>query len=304
MVLLAPPAVRRPSRAWALVRLTRPWFWPLGWGAAYLGAVLATRNWLPPADAALRWVVALVVLGPLVWGAVLAVNDRYDLPGDRHNPRKATAPLVTGVLTEADLVRWQHRYEVAAVVVALVIGPVFAAGTAAVLVLGRLYSVPPVRLKARPGADVAVNAVVVGVLAPVAGWALHRPVGDYPLVLAVLGVLLAAALYLPTTVLDVAADTLAGDTTSAVRLSPRWCRRLGLGLWTAATALWLVCCHLGLLVPRDSWVLQTAMAPVLVVAYAAAVRRPSIARMAAVCLVFAVPAIDFLWAWAAATPPS
>ncbi|MBY8871012.1 UbiA family prenyltransferase [Micromonospora sp. PLK6-60] len=303
MVLLAPPAVRRTSRAWALVRLTRPWFWPLGWAAAYLGAVLATRSWLPPADATPRWAAALVVLGPLVWGAVLAGNDRYDLPSDRRNPRKATAPLVTGVLTEADLARWQHRYEVAAVLVALLIGPVFAAGTVAVLVLGRLYSAPPVRLKARPGADVAVNAVVVGVLAPLAGWALHRPVAEYPVALAALGVLLAAALYLPTTVLDVAADALAGDTTAAVRWSPRWCRRLGLGLWVAATALWLACCHLDLLVTRDSWTVQTAVAPVLVVAYAMAVRRPTIARMAAVCLVFAVPALDFLWAWVNAVRP-
>ena len=51
-----------------------------------------------------------------------------------------------------------------------------------------------------------VNALVVGVLAPLAGWTLQRPAGDYPLVMVVLGAMLAAALYLPTTVLDVDAD--------------------------------------------------------------------------------------------------
>ncbi|MFG2054938.1 UbiA family prenyltransferase [Micromonospora sp. NPDC048930] len=304
MVLLRPAAVRRADRAWAVLRMTRPWFWPLGWAAAYAGSVLATRRWLPPGDAVPRSLAALVVLGPLVWGAVLAVNDLHDLPSDRRNPRKATAPLVTGLLTEADLVRWHTGASVAALAVAAVVGPGFAAGTAAVLLLGWLYSVPPVRLKARPGLDVAVNALVVGVLAPLAGWSLHRPVTGYPTLLALLGLLLVAALYLPTTVLDVDADLAAGDTTAAVRWTPRVCRRAGLVLWVAATAVWLAGCHLDLLVRRESCTLQTGWAPVLVAGYAVAVRRPSIPRMAVVCLLFAVPAGDFLLAWVAAGPPS
>lgn len=304
MVLVTSSTTRQRARAWAFVRMTRPWFWPLGWGASYLGAVLAMRSWLPPAEAVPRSLAALVVLGPLVWGAVLAVNDLHDLPSDRRNPRKATAPLVTGLLTETDLVRWHAGCTVGAIVVALAIGPVFGAGTAAVLLLGWLYSAPPIRLKARPGADVVANAVVVGVLAPVAGWSLHRPVGDYPVVLAVLGLLLAAALYLPTTVLDVDADEAAGDTTAAVRWTPQLCHRVGLALWVGATAAWLACCHLDLLVRRESWTTQTIAAPLLVAVYAVAARRPSIPRMAAVCLVFAVPATDFLMACVAAGRPS
>jgi 4-hydroxybenzoate polyprenyltransferase len=284
------------SRAGAVVRLARPWFWPLGWGGAYLGSVLATGAWLPPASAVPASVAALVVLGPLVWTAVLAVNDVHDLPGDRRNPRKATAPLVTGALTPGDLIRWYAGSAAAALAVAAVAGPVFVAGTALVLLLGHLYSAPPVRLKARPGADVAVNAVVVGVLGPLAGWSLHRPVGAYPAVMVLLGLLLAAALYLPTTVLDADADRAAGDTTSAVRWPASACYRAGLALWTAATVLWLLCCHLGVLVDRDSWALQTAAAPVVVAAYAVLARRPTIARMAVVTAIFGVPAGDFLLA--------
>ncbi|MCW3843269.1 UbiA family prenyltransferase [Micromonospora yasonensis] len=302
MVLLRPAAGRRLDRAGAVLRMTRPWFWPLGWAAAYAGSVLATRDWLPPGDAVARSLAALVVLGPLVWAAVLAVNDLHDLPSDRRNPRKATAPLVTGLLTEADLIRWHAGAAIAALAVAAAIRPAFATGTAAVLLLGWLYSAPPVRLKTRPGFDVAVNALAVGVLAPMAGWSLHRPVTDYPVPLALLGLLLVAALYLPTTVLDVDADEAAGDTTAAVRWTPRVCRRAGLALWAAATALWLISCHLDLLVRRESWALQTGWAPVLVAGYAVAVRRPSIPRLAAVCLLFAVPAADFLLAWVAAGP--
>jgi iron(III) transport system permease protein len=54
-----------------LVRLSRPWFWPLGWGGLYFGAAVATQSWLPPAGAWTRTAAAMVVLGPLVWTAVL-----------------------------------------------------------------------------------------------------------------------------------------------------------------------------------------------------------------------------------------
>jgi 4-hydroxybenzoate polyprenyltransferase len=284
----------RPSRAWAVVRLTRPWFWPLGWAGAYLGLVLATGTWLPPAAALPRCLLAGVVLGPLVWGAVLALNDLHDLPGDRHNPRKATAPLVTGVLTPADLARCVRLCSLAALIAAAAVGPTFLLGTAVVLALGWAYSSPPLRLKSRPGADVAVNAVVVGVLGPLAGWSLWRPVTEYPPVMVVLGLLLAAALYVPTTVMDVEADRFAGDATAAVRFAPSACYLVGVALWATAIAVWLACCEFGVLVERDSWPVQSLMAPVLLVVYAVATRRPSIPRMAAVCLTFAVPATDFL----------
>jgi lycopene elongase/hydratase (dihydrobisanhydrobacterioruberin-forming) len=305
IALAAPPstvpsgAIRQSAgvRASALVRLTRPWFWPLGWAGAAFGAVLATGDWLPAPAAVPATIALALVLGPLVWAFVFAVNDLHDLPSDRRNPRKSTAPLVTGLLTAADLRRCARWCGAAAVVVAAVAGPEFAAGTALVLLLGWLYSAPPVRLKARPGLDVAVNAAVVGVVGPLGGWALHRPVLDYPPVLMLLGLLLAAALYLPTTVLDRAADRAAGCATSAVRWSATACYRAGLAAWIAANALWLACCHLDVFVTRDSWLVQTVAAPLLIGVYAVLTRRPSIPRLAVVSLAFAVPATDFLLAY-------
>lgn len=282
------------TTAVTVLRATRPWFWPLSWSGAYLGAVLATHSWLPFTPAPTTSLAAALVLGPLVWGAVLTVNDLHDLPSDRRNPRKATAPLVTGALTAPDLIRWNRRCTLSALVLAAPVGPVFALGTAVVLLLGWMYSAPPLRLKARPGADVAINAAVVGVFGPAAGWCLFRPVTEYPPIMVLLGLLLGAALYLPTTVIDVAADLEAGDATSAVRWHPRACYRTGVALWTAAIALWLVCCHLNRLTPNQETPIQLVAAPILLATYAALAKTPSIARMAAVAAVFALPALDFL----------
>lgn len=287
-------AAPRSTTALSVLLATRPWFWPLSWAGGYLGSVLASHTWLPPADAVPESLAAALVLGPLIWGAVLTINDLHDLPSDRHNPRKATAPLVTGALTASDLTRWHRRFALSAIVLSVPVGPTFTLGTAVVLLLGWLYSAPPLRLKSRPGADVAINALVVGVFGPAAGWCLYRPITDFPPIMVVLGTLLGAALYLPTTVIDVAADRAAGDATSAVRWHPRACYRLGVALWTAAILLWLACCHLDLLAPHQATPLQLAMAPVLLAAYAVLAKAPSIARMAAVSAVFAVPALDFL----------
>jgi chlorophyll synthase len=126
---------------------------------------------------------------------------------------------------------------------------------------------------------------------------MYQPVAAYPPVLVLQGLLVAAALYLPTTVMDVDADSAAGDATAAVRWSPAACRRLGVGVWAVAIAAWLACCHLGVLVIRDDWLVQVLAAPVLFAVYVVLTRRQTIAGMAVVAGTFAVPALDFLAAW-------
>ena len=286
---------RRP--AVVLVAVSRPWFWPVSWVPAYLGTVLAGHAWLPARADAGRAVVALLVLGPLIWGAVLAQNDLHDLPSDRVNPRKATAPLVTGAMSARWLRIWYRVTALASVGAALVVGPLFVLGVAGVLVLGWAYSVPPLRLKTRPGWDVAVNALVVGVVSPGAGWSITRAPWEFPWQFAVIGVLFAAAFYLPTTVTDLPADAGAGDTTFAVRFGAGAAYRLGLALWGAALIFSLVCAALDLLVPRATLVPQLVMAPVLFAGYAILTRRPTITKMAIVSVLFGIPTVGFALAY-------
>ncbi len=280
-----------------LVAVSRPWFWPVSWVPAYLGTVLAGHAWLPARADAPRALVALLVLGPLIWGAVLAQNDLHDLRSDRDNPRKATAPLVTGAVSARRLQVWYRVIALTALGTALVVGPLFVLGVAGVLLLGWAYSVPPLRLKTRPGWDVAVNALVVGVVSPAAGWSITRPPWEFPWQFGLIGLLFAAALYVPTTVTDLAADSGAGDTTFAVRFGPRFAHRLGIALWGSALAFSLVCAWLDVLVPRSTLTPQLLMAPVLLAAYALLTRRPTITRMALLSVLFGVPTAGFALAY-------
>ncbi|GIE95070.1 UbiA prenyltransferase family protein [Paractinoplanes rishiriensis] len=289
-------AVRERPTA-LLVLVSRPWFWPVSWVPAYLGTVLAGHAWLPAPEDLPRALAALLVLGPLIWGAVLAQNDLHDLRSDRANPRKATAPLVTGAVTEQRLRVWYRAIAAAAILVALFVGPLFVLGVAGVLLLGWAYSVPPLRLKTRPGWDVAVNALVVGVVSPAAGWAITRPPWEFPWQFGLIGLLFAAALYVPTTVTDLAADTGAGDTTFAVRFGARPAWWLGVALWSAALAIALLCAWSDTVVPRSTFVPQLFTVPVLIAGYALLTRNPSIPKMAAVSVLFGIPTVGFALAY-------
>jgi 4-hydroxybenzoate polyprenyltransferase len=280
-----------------LLAVSRPWFWPVSWVPAYLGTVLASHAWLPGREDTARAGVALLVLGPLIWGAVLAQNDLHDLRSDRVNPRKANAPLVTGAMPAGRLRNWYRVAAFASVGAALFVGPWFVPGVAGVLLLGWAYSVPPVRLKTRPGWDVAVNALVVGVVSPAAGWSITRAPWEFPWQFGLIGVLFAAALYVPTTVTDLNADSRAGDTTFAVRFGALSAYRLGLFLWISALVLALACAALDLVVPRSTLVPQLIILPVLVGAYAMLTRRPTIPRLAVISVLFAIPTAGFAVAY-------
>lgn len=283
-----------PRAASLALAATRPRYWPVAWGPAAFGSLVATGSWSLPAAGVARTVAVLLVLGPLVWGSVCTINDLHDLPGDSRNPRKAATTLIARAVSRQELAASHTLFTSAALAVALLVGPVFAVGTVVVLALGWAYSAPPLRLKGRAGLDVAANALAVGVLAPLSGWSLTRPVPEYPPLLAALGIALAAALYLPTTVLDRGPDALAGDRTFAVRWGAAAAHCLGTLLWAAATGLWLLCLARGVLGTSGITHAQTVLVVLPLLAYLAVARRPSIGRLAIVCAVFCLPVLDFL----------
>ncbi|MFV2176289.1 UbiA family prenyltransferase [Actinomadura sp. LOL_016] len=289
--------------------IARPAIWLVSLVPFYVGHLLATR-WLvagqdacvPPTGECVRAVApvltGLVVWGPLVWLAVLAINDAFDLDGDLRNPRKGDTPLVEGRLGVRGALVAAHVTAAGALAVALTVRPAFALVTLGFLVLGWLYSVPPVRLKDRPGFDVATNAAGVGGLALLAGWTVVRPVDGFPWAMAAQGVLVATALYVPTTVTDYKADLASGYTTIAVRLGPRRAYRIGLGAWTAACAGTVALAAAGHVFPQRTLWVQVLFAPLLVRLYhryLGRAREPGevVHGIVLVCWVFLVPYLVF-----------
>jgi chlorophyll synthase len=274
--------------------LGRPWFWPVSLLPYYVGLVLATHRLVPVVPDLPRALAGAVVAGPLVWCAVLAINDVYDLPGDRLNPRKARSPLITGGLTGRTAVALAVVASGVALLIAFSVGIAFALGTSLALALGWAYSAPPIRLKERPGADVAVNALGIGALGPWAGWAALHSIGGFPWAMAVQGTLVGIALYVPSTLADYPADRASGYLTIAVRLGRRRAYRLGLAAWFAAGAWSALLAATDTVIPRGMLPMELLMVPTLVVAYHRILRpAQSFRRIAAVSFLFLIPSFVF-----------
>ncbi|MFD2081665.1 chlorophyll synthase [Actinopolymorpha cephalotaxi] len=280
-----------------LFELTRPWFWPVSMVPVVMGLFIAHQAPGEPAAGPQpgRYVAALIAAGPLLWASVLAVNDAFDVETDRLNERRRHSPHVRGRLGRRQLLGCAASAGGAACLLAAWGGGlIFTLGLAGVLALGWIYSAPPVRLKGRPVWDVGCNALAVGVLGPMGGWCLTRPVWEYPVSLAITGFLTAAALYLPTVVIDVDADRAAGVRTTAVRFGPAVVRILGILCWTAAVLLTVYLTTRGEVLPRRVLPAQLTLSPLLWLAYVVLSHRPTIRRLAVLSAALGV-AFVFLW---------
>jgi chlorophyll synthase len=88
------------------------------------------------------------------------------------------------------------------------------------------------------------------------------------------GVLVAAALYVPTTLVDHDADAHAGFRTIATRLGPRRASAIGLTCWSAANVGAVVSSATNTVMPRSLLPFVAVAAPILVIEYAALVAWP------------------------------
>jgi lycopene elongase/hydratase (dihydrobisanhydrobacterioruberin-forming) len=114
----------------------------------------------------------------------------------------------------------------------------YRAAYAACLLLSVLYSVPPFRLKAVPGADWVINMWGFGTLTPYAGWAATGVPLDQTHALVLLAFCpLFAALYPLTQLYQLEEDRRRGDRTLALMLGVRRSLLVSLGAAAAAFAL-------------------------------------------------------------------
>jgi len=90
--------------------------------------------------------------------------------------------------------------------------------TILIIALSFAYSVPGIHWKGVAGMDLLTNMVGFGVLCPLSGWVLIRPIESAPWWFIGTIALFLGALYAPTTASDYAADRAFGIRTMAVRL--------------------------------------------------------------------------------------
>ncbi len=255
---------RAADRARALLRLTR---WaehvPFTLAATLLGANMAAHH----AGAALDGrVLTVLAANALAVTFAFMVNDLADAPDDARDPARAARNAVaSGALTART--GWAVSGAVAGAALALYAAlPAPAALTGGVtLLLGLLYSWRPVRLKARPIADVIAHLLMLSALLVLAGYlAFDAAPGRVWWVVAAAG-LISAYGQLYNQVRDDAQDRAAGlrNTTALLgtvraRIAMRACLGAA-GLLLALTALlglwplWLGAVLAALAVPVFLW---------------------------------------------------
>jgi 4-hydroxybenzoate polyprenyltransferase len=193
----------------------RPRAWPIVAAHMSVGVLLA----LGPAftaESLRRWLVAAVAWGILGNGGTLAINSVFDRDegdiGYLDNP-----PPVPRHLLAFSLVFLLAGWGLAAT-----LGGMFLAAYSLCLAMSLLYSVPPIRAKARAGFDVLINSAGFGGLTVFAGWAaLGRPVTS-PIVAVAIGFFfLFAGFYPLTQIYQMDEDRSRGDSTLALSLGRR-----------------------------------------------------------------------------------
>jgi chlorophyll synthase len=240
-------------------------FWIVAVAPLYIGWVLAqpaaTRH-LFVDD--LRVVLGILVVGPLLGTFTLLLNVYYDMgTTDRVNPRKKYVQVVEelvgeGLMERDTLLLAAFGFAAMGLVLAAYlsqalvqyapsegIGPLSAAigrfgfllVTVLMTFLSVAYSSPRVHWKGVAGLDLLTNMVGFGVLCPLAGWSLLRPIESAPWWFIGTIALFLGALYAPTTASDAAADQTFGIRTLAVRLGVRRTLLAGFVLQVASVAL-------------------------------------------------------------------
>lgn len=212
---------------------TRPLEWPIVAAHTLVGYLLAVGL----AGAGAGEHLGAAVLGVGLWviflnGGTLALNSAHDRDeGDIAYLRRPPPP-------PQYLAAFGFALMAIGLIGAFLLPPGYRAAYAICLGLSVLYSVPPTRLKALPGADWVINMVGFGTLTPFAGWAATGLAVDPARGLVLLGFCpLFAALYPLTQIYQFEEDARRGDRTLARALGVQRSLLVSLGAALAAFAV-------------------------------------------------------------------
>ena len=223
--------VKLLSHVQTLVLLLGVPFWIISLGCVYLGWAIASRTISPD----LRIFLGFVITAVFITGSTFAYNDYTDRAIDRVNIRKKGSLLVGGVLEPKLVLELSLALAVLGLVLSLFINLVFTGLMGVCVALSLLYSNPHVKLKGRGGWDLVINMFGIGVILPLAGWSVARPVQEFPFLYLPAIAFGIGALYLLSTLADYKIDRATGVGSVVVRLGKKTAIRLGLAFLVVDT---------------------------------------------------------------------
>jgi len=187
----------------------RPLEWPIMSAHFLLGTLLAVGWGWHARPILLGWLVFVALMN----GGTLAINSAFDKDEGDIGYLKAPPKPPSHLLAFSSVLLG------ASTVLGFLLPLPFTLINLGCVVMSVLYSVPPPRLKARAGWDLAINCVGFGLLTPLAGWALTGLPFSRAILLASIGfAFLFATLYPMTQIYQVAEDTSRGDRTLVIQV--------------------------------------------------------------------------------------
>ncbi|MCH7549168.1 MAG: UbiA family prenyltransferase [Candidatus Krumholzibacteriota bacterium] len=177
-------------------------------------------------DAGLVCLTAILVTAYLV-------NQIFDRESDRLNHKGHY--LTDGLLSVRTIVAMALVFFVTAAIAFRDAVPAQRIPLAVSLVVSLVYSLPPIRLCARPFADLAANALGYGGLAFVIGFASRSEYVISAWLRSLPWVLMVGATFLHTTILDIDGDDRSGKITTSVKIGVGWSALLAVLLAAAGT---------------------------------------------------------------------
>ena len=194
--------------------ILRPLILIPAWNFLLIGSFLASRHGRLTTDLFLGLLIYTFVLG-----GVYILNQIMDIETDRLN--KKLFLLSSGYVTVKAAYIEMAVLWILAMILSVKFGVAFLVLIAVSIVMGVMYSLPPVKLKGKPVLDTLANGIGYGMINFAVGWLLYRSF-EWSMFLRFLPYFLSiSAVFINTTVVDIEGDRRASEITTGVFLGPR-----------------------------------------------------------------------------------